>query len=143
MIMISVSIFKNVSLPYSDKWLKEIVSIAAKKEKKIKGEVEIIIVGDSEIKRLNKQFRNKNKVTDVLSFAWQEDKMVVTDVLGQIYVCYPQIKRQAKIWKVTIKEEFSRMLVHGLLHLVGHDHVVEKGAQKMFALQEGIIKMVK
>lgn len=141
--MIDVSIFKKSPIPYTEKWVKEIVGIAAKKEKKIKGEVEIIIVGDSEIKRLNKQFRNKNKVTDVLSFAWQEDNMVVTNVLGQIYVCYPQIKRQAKIWQTTIKEEFSRMLVHGLLHLVGHDHMAEKDANKMFALQEEIIKMVK
>lgn len=120
----------------------EIVSLAQKIsgfEKKIKGDVEINIVGEKEIKSLNKKYRNKNKVTDVLSFAWQEDKKIKSNFLGQIYICLPQIKRQAKEYNVTIKEEFKRMLIHGLLHLVGYDHQIDKDEKKMFALQDKIL----
>ncbi len=137
--MIVVSVVKKNVIPWADKWISGVVTLTAKKEKKIKGEVEIIIVGDKEIKQLNRTYRGKDKITDVLSFAWQEDGSVPTNILGQIYICYPQIKRQAKTWRVTAKEEFARMLVHGLLHLVGYDHGDEKDSQKMFGLQEKIV----
>lgn len=140
--MIDVNIFKKETIPWTNKWLVNVVGLAAKKEKRIKGEIEIIIVGESEIKRLNRDYRGKNKVTDVLSFAWQEDNKVSTNLLGQIYICYPQIKRQAKVWQVSAKEEFSRMLIHGLLHLVGYDHDNEKDSKKMFDLQEKIIGLL-
>lgn len=140
--MTTVNVFKKVAIPWNNKWIEKVVNLTAKKEKKIKGEVEIIVVGDSEIKRLNHEYRGIDKVTDVLSFAWQEDGMISSDVLGQIYISYPQIKRQAKIWQVTAKEEFSRMLIHGLLHLIGYDHDNEKDSKKMFSLQEKIVKLV-
>lgn len=137
--MIVVNLFKNISIPWQTRWITEVANLASKKEKKIKGEVEIVIVGDSEIKKLNRNYRGKNKITDVLSFAWQEEGKIKTNVLGQIYICYPQIKRQAKVWRVTPKEEFTRMLIHGLLHLAGYDHGSDKEAKKMFALQESVI----
>lgn len=140
--MTTVSVFKKVAIPWTNKWIGDVVDLVAKKEKKVKGEVEVVIVGDSEIKRLNCECRGKDKVTDVLSFAWQEDAVVGSDMLGQIYISYPQIKRQAKTWQVTVKEEFSRMLVHGLLHLVGYDHSNEKDSKKMFDLQEKVVKLV-
>ena len=139
--MITVNVFKKVTIPWAGKWVEKVVGLAAKKEKKIKGEVEIIVVGDSEIKKLNREYRGRDVVTDVLSFAWQEDSVIGGNVLGQIYISYPQIKRQAKIWQVTAKEEFSRMLVHGLLHLVGYDNGNEKDSKKMFSLQEKIVKL--
>jgi len=138
--MIAVNLFKNIPIPWQTKWVMEVANLTSKKEKRIKGEVEIVIVGDSEIKKLNRDYRGKNKITDVLSFAWQEEGKIKTNILGQIYICYPQIKRQAKTWKVTPKEEFARMLVHGLLHLAGHDHLSDKEAKKMFAIQENIIR---
>lgn len=103
------------------------------------GELEINIVGDKAIKDLNFRYRGKNKVTDVLSFAWQEDKKVRTKYLGQIYICYPQIERQAKEFKVKPREEFVRMLAHGFLHIIGYDHIKKKEAEKMFKIQEAIV----
>ena len=118
----------------------KIVSLAARAEKKIHGTVEVTIVGEKKIKALNLKYRGKDKVTDVLSFSWLEGGKMPGDFLGQIFICYPQIVRQAEEYKVSVEEEFARMLVHGLLHLVGYDHVKENEAKKMFVLQEKIIK---
>lgn len=109
---------------------------------KISGELEINAVGDEKIKQLNKTYGGIGKVTDVLSFAWREDKVVKSgnNFLGQIYICYPQITRQAKKFKVPAKEEFARILIHGILHLLGYDHQEKKDAEKMFKLQEGLVK---
>lgn len=106
---------------------------------KAKGSVEVSIVGDKEIKDLNFRYRGLKKVTDVLSFAWQEDKIIKTDSLGQIYICYPQIVRQAKTFSVKPEEEFVRMLAHGFLHILGHDHGKKKEAEIMFGLQEDVV----
>lgn len=102
-------------------------------------EVELNIVGDYLITKLNKNYRGINKKTDVLAFAWQEDKKIKSSFLGQIYICYPQIIRQAKYYGITPAEEMGRMIIHGLLHLLGYDHQVKRQAKIMFDLQEKII----
>ena len=129
---------KRVRCPWTESEIKKIFKIIQKRIK-LNGELEINIVGDKEIKDLNFRFRGLNKVTDVLSFAWQEDKIIKTASLGQIYICYPQIERQARQVKVDTAEEFTRMLTHGLLHIMGYDHVEKKDAKKMFKIQEEII----
>ena len=142
--MINVEVnfkIKNSLLSVSE--ITAITLAASKKEKKIKGIVEVNIIGDSEMTKLNFQHRGKKYPTDVLSFSWQEDSLIKTDYLGQIYICQNQIKRQAKDWEASEKEEFARMLVHGLLHLVGYDHQQKKDAQKMFGLQEKVLKDLK
>lgn len=137
--MIKVDLNSSVKNIWTQKKLQKIGEKIALKEKKIKGDVEINIIGDKEMINLNYHYRGKKKPTDVLSFAWQEDKKIETNFLGQIYICLPQIKRQAKEYKITEDEELTRMLIHGLLHLVGHDHMNEKQAKKMFKLQEDTI----
>lgn len=138
--MIEIEFNKKVKCTVDKLTVQKIVFVAAKKEKAIKGKVEINIVSDLEIKDLNRKYRGKNKVTDVLSFGGggegfpREEKK-----FGQIFICYPQIERQAKQFEVTKKEEFARMLIHGLLHLAGYDHVESKGAERMFGVQEGVV----
>ena len=140
--MIVSYVNKEVRCPFSLQFFKDVIEKAAQFEKKIAGEVEVVVVGDSRIKALNRRYRKKNKVTDVLSFAWREDKKMPGKMLGQIYICYPQIVRQAKEFKIKIKEELARMLTHGLLHLVGYDHTQIAEEKKMFDLQEKIIKSI-
>ncbi len=123
--------------------LQKIATAATKKEKKIKGIVEVNLIGDSEMTKLNFQFRGKKYPTDVLSFPWSDDNFVPSPYLGQIYICPPQIKRQAKELGIAVKTEFARMLVHGLLHLAGHEHGEVAEAKKMFGLQESILKNLK
>ncbi len=137
--MIEIAYHKEVACPISKADVSLITAIAAKHEKKIKGLVEVTIVSDATIKKLNHQYRGKNKVTDVLSFGWEEGGKMPSTILGEIYICYDQIKRQAKTFECPVKEEFTRMLVHGLLHIVGYDHVTKAQAGKMFPLQEKIV----
>ncbi len=138
--MIEIDFNSSIKNKYSESDLKKVALLVAKKEKKVAGVVEINIVGDKEMTELNFQYRGKKYPTDVLSFAWTEDKKIKSKLLGQIYICLPQIKRQAKDYKIKEQEELSRMLIHGLLHLVGHDHIKSSMAKKMFKIQEGIIK---
>ena len=133
-------LFSAGGYPIKQSLVLKVVKVSARLENKIKGEVEINVVDDKTIKKLNKSFRQQDRVTDVLSFAWREDKTWRGPALGQIFICYPQIKRQSQEYQVSIKAEFVRMLVHGLLHLVGYDHGRSQETRRMLGLQEKIIK---
>jgi len=137
--MIKILVFKEIACPISGVFISNVVKVAARSEKKIRGVVEIVVVPDKTMKELNKKYRKKNKTTDVLSFAWNEDKKVTSQVLGQIYISYPQIVKQAKQYQVSVRQEFARMLAHGILHLVGYDHMNKKDEKKMITRQEKII----
>lgn len=109
------------------------------------GTISIHFVGDKKIRQLNRQYRGKDKVTDVLSFAMQEggmfyDKREPGDIdWGDIFICVPQIHRQAKKFAVTYREELYRMAVHGILHVLGYDHEQERDARVMFPLQDRLV----
>ena len=116
------------------------LNIAAHLEPKLKGTVEINIIGSVAMRRLNRTCRGIDAVTDVLSFAWSETAGKKQEaMLGQVYVCPSHIAFQAKNFSVTFVEEFIRMLTHGLLHIVGYDHVGKREAALMFSLQELIV----
>ena len=109
-----------------------------------KSSFSVNLVGEKKIKTLNNLYRNKDKITDVLSFALQDVKTPAKDLqdLGDIFICIPQIKRQAREFDVSFKEEFTRILAHGILHLLGFDHVKELDAKKMFLFQEKIVRKI-
>ncbi|MBI2037866.1 MAG: rRNA maturation RNase YbeY [Candidatus Magasanikbacteria bacterium] len=136
--MLSFELNKRVKNPWSLEGIKKVFKLIYK-HTKINGEVEVNIVGDKEMKSLNFHYRGLNKTTDVLSFAWQEDKIIKSSYLGQIYISYPQIAKQAKELRIDSEEEFVRMLAHGFLHIIGHDHIEKKEAKVMFGIQENIV----
>lgn len=136
--MLTLDFNKRVSCPWNLIEIEEVFKIIHKNTK-VNGSVEVNIVGDKEQKDLNFRYRGLKKTTDVLSFAWKEDKVIKTDYLGQIYISYPQISRQAKDLGIPAKEEFVRMLAHGFLHIIGHDHIEKKEAKVMFGIQEKIV----
>ena len=80
-------------------------------------EVELLLTGDDEIRELNKKYRNKDQPTDVLSFALEDDEM-----LGQIAISVERAKQQAEEIGQSLEEELKFLFVHGLMHLLGHDH---------------------
>jgi len=140
--MHKIEFTKTVKCSWDLKKINNIVEIVAKTEKKLKKGTEIVVIGDKRIKNLNRVYRGINKPTDVLAFCWAEEQKFSNDILGQVYISYPQIKRQSKKFKVSIKEEFTRILIHGLLHLVGYDHITKEDANKMFNLQEKLLKEI-
>jgi probable rRNA maturation factor len=105
-----------------------------------RAELSIVLVSDPQIKRLNKLYRNKDKPTDVLSFPIGE-KVNGWLILGDIVISVDTARRQAKEFGYSLEEELKRLLVHGLVHLLGYDH--ELGGEeekKFFELEEFVLK---
>jgi len=103
-------------------------------------ELAIIFVADSEIRRLNRVYRRRDKVTDVLSFAERDGQMGDDEYLGDIFIDYQQIKRQAKTFGHSTDYELIFILVHGLLHLLGYDDKTKPQAEQMKQLGLEFIK---
>ena len=87
-------------------------------------ELSILFATDEYIRELNKQYRHKDYATDVLSFAACEAQEIVTPVvsLGDVVISLETALEQAKSLEVSFEEEVLRLLIHGLLHLLGYDH---------------------
>ena len=85
-------------------------------------EVGIGLVGDTKMRRLNRTYRNQDRTTDVLAFAYREARSDVAPLLGDVVISVPMARRQAKAFSRSLDEEVLRLLIHGVLHLVGYDH---------------------
>ena len=123
-------------------YLNEVLEHTLSHEKVDNAIFSIIFVEDEEIHRINKEYRDIDRVTDVISFAFEDEKdLEYNDIrlLGDIYICIPQMKRQAIEYGHSEKRELSFLAVHGLLHLLGYDHMNEKDEKEMFGLQELIL----
>lgn len=96
--------------------------------------VSVAFVSEPEMRKLNRAWRGKDRVTDVLSFELEEG-----EVLGEVLISYEQAARQAKTMKHFIRDEIIFLLVHGVLHLFGYDHDRPMNAKKMFPLQTKIL----
>ncbi len=94
-------------------------------------EISFVFTTDSRIMLLNRDFRGKNKPTDVLSFPQLEDHSGLTTTLGDVVISLPTALRQSKMYGVTLNEEILRLVIHGILHLLGFDH--EKVPKKVAA----------
>ncbi|MCR4311768.1 MAG: rRNA maturation RNase YbeY [Candidatus Uhrbacteria bacterium] len=102
-----------------------------------RGTIGVSFVHDDEIQRLNRLYRQKDKVTDVLSFAG--DFVDQTGHLGDVIIDFDQAVRQAD---GDIELELTDLLVHGVLHVLGYDHEVPTDAAEMFPLQDAIVARV-
>ena len=142
-------VFQNStsSKEYTSKFFEKIL-ITAIKELKLTGkkiEISINLVGNAKIKELNKKYRHKDKVTDVLSFPMAEKSFVIRHSsfvidLGDIFICLSFAKKEAKSENVSIERKLAQLTVHGFLHLLGYDHEKSsKDAKKMFGLQDKIL----
>jgi len=101
----------------------------------------IIIVDNETIHEINKQYRNIDRETDVISFALEEGETIEEPVktLGDIYISIDKVYEQAKEYNHSIKRELFFLVTHGFLHLLGYDHMVKEDEEKMFSLQEEIL----
>ncbi len=111
-------------------------------------ELSVVFTGDGPVRRLNRQYRGKDKTTDVLSFSLLEGKKLSPGagkkmVLGDVVISVPQAKRQAREAGKTLKSEAAMLLVHGILHLLGYDHGSQREEKRMFRLQTRILKKCK
>lgn len=103
----------------------------------------IILVSNDEIKKINKEYRNIDKETDVISFALEDNNDVTYQdnirLLGDIYISIDKMNQQATLYEHSTKRELSFLTIHGLLHLLGYDHMNEEDEKIMFDLQEELL----
>lgn len=102
----------------------------------------IIFVTSEEIHKINKEYRNVDRVTDVISFALEDSPSInVTSfrLLGDIYICLDKVYEQADIYNHSVLRESCFLITHGLLHLLGYDHMEEDDEKIMFGLQEELL----
>ena len=113
----------------------------------LRGEVSILITGDRSIRRLNREFRNKNKPTDVLSFPAAKSG-TIERIAGDLAISVDMASRQALALDHPLATELKVLILHGMLHLAGFDHEADKGEmaarelflRRKFRLPGGLIE---
>ena len=102
----------------------------------------VIIVNNEMIHKINKEYRNIDRETDVISFALEDDKTFNRSdirILGDIYISIDKARSQSVEYGHSLKRELYFLAVHGLLHLLGYDHMKEEDEKVMFGKQEEIL----
>lgn len=140
--MVEYEINNNYNYKEDYTFLDGVIKSTLKYEKVNNAIFSIIFVDEKEIQKINKEYRNIDKVTDVISFAFEDNALMVYNdfrVLGDIYICIPKMLEQAKEYGHSNKRELAFLTVHGLLHLLGYDHQTEDDEKEMFNLQELVL----
>lgn len=124
----------------SERWvlfvLKTLVKRLSAKQRALIKNCAVIFVGDTRMRTLNRVHRGIDRPTDVLAFP----SGATTGELGDVVIAVGVVRRQARRFGVSFKEECARVLTHGMLHLFAYDHHTKRDAQKMFPLQEAVVK---
>lgn len=149
--MVELEIYKlKKEYRIDKKLLLEIFKRAAKLLRLKNFSVSLAFVDDRTIKKLNKKYRHKDKVTDVLSFEFRplifnaddtdsQKRSIDVAAGGEIVISYPEAKRQAREYKEPLQKTISRLFVHGLLHIVGYRHATKKERKKMLRMEIKIL----
>ena len=122
------------------KYIEEVLNDEFESEKPVY--LSVALVGNEDIHRINKDFRDKDQPTDVISFAYHEtdDYMIGPyDTLGDIIISLERVEDQAKDYNHSFRREFYYVLTHGLLHLLGYDHIEEEDKKEMRIREEEIL----
>ena len=133
-----------------NEWYEQIDSLLtfAKKQEHIDSEAELSVtfVDKDEIQNINKMYRDKDKVTDVISFALEEDEpeidmneLDIPRVLGDIIICTDVAHEQAENYGHSFERELGFLALHGFLHLLGYDHMTDEDEKEMFGRQDAIL----
>jgi probable rRNA maturation factor len=135
----------QIAARYQDKVKPALLRAAAQavlKQRRVKRQVEltIVITGNAQLRALNRAFRNVDEPTDVLSFATAERLQPATVYLGDVIISYPKAREQAKAGGHAVEAELQLLTVHGVLHLLGHDHYTEAEKNAMWKAQAAVLK---
>ncbi len=121
--------------------LNGVLEYALKYEKVDNAEFNIIFVSSDKIHEINREYRGVDRVTDVISFALEDSKEIELDhrLLGDIYICLERAHEQAIEYGHSFLREICFLSVHGLLHLLGYDHMEPEDEKVMFGKQDDIL----
>tara|TARA_B100001057_G_scaffold235357_1_gene235642 strand:- start:3848 stop:4309 length:462 start_codon:yes stop_codon:yes gene_type:complete len=149
--MIKVNVFSeekswNERIKNKDFFFNNICKCFPKKYKFINKKINlsVLLSNNKNIKKLNNQFRKKNKSTDILSFPMDDyKKEKKTNYLGDIIISFNYINNPKNISKIQFKEKLTKIFIHGFLHLLGFDHLKDKDFKKMLIEEKKIFEQVK
>ena len=121
---------------------KKIIEYALKYKKLENVIFNVIFVDNESIRQINKEYRGIDKETDVISFALEDNEEITFEfgrLLGDIYISVPKMQSQAKEYGHSETREMAFLTIHGLLHLLGYDHMTKEDEEIMFKEQEMIL----
>lgn len=141
--MSSIEFFNETSNKIlEEKELRKLIKYALKYMKMKNVTFSVIFVDNDKIHKLNKEYRNIDRETDVITFRladYEEVKCGKISVLGDIYISLDKAMSQSIEYGHSYLRELSFLLIHGFLHLLGYDHMNEVDEKEMFSLQEDIL----
>lgn len=127
--------------------LNNYIEFVVKEEKLENCIFNIILIDNEEIRKINSTYRNIDRETDVITFALEdyEDnvKGINFRVLGDIYISIDKTYEQAELYGHSVKRELCFLATHGILHLLGYDHMIEEEEKIMFKRQEELLNAYK
>ena len=121
-------------------WRRRVARAAARVRPR-RATVNVVVIDDREMRRLNRRYRGKDKPTDVLSFAYPAGRER-DDVVGDVYVSHQTLARDARRLGVAARDLSIRIVVHGLLHVAGYDHETDGKAERMERRERVVLKRV-
>lgn len=141
--MNEVELIKNVDEDITElKEVRKFIDFALKYLKLENVIFNVIIVDNEEIHKINREYRNIDRPTDVISFALEDDDTFIKmdkRILGDIYISIDKAKEQAEEYGHALLRELCFLTIHGILHLLGYDHMEKDEEKIMFGLQERIL----
>ncbi|WP_417899548.1 rRNA maturation RNase YbeY [Bacillus haimaensis] len=149
--MLEIDMMDETAEISEEQWMEieQLLQFAAKIEEITPGaELSVTFVNNEKIKEINRDYRNKDQATDVISFAMEEmgegEMEIFYDedaprMLGDIIISVPKAMEQAEDYGHSLKRELGFLALHGLLHLLGYDHETEAEEKEMFDKQKEIL----
>ncbi len=125
------------SIPFGKEELVYVIELIQERESRNFYRVEVVFVDDNEILEINSRYLGHDYVTDIITFPYHDDNAPVE---GTLFCCITQIKRQSQELNTRFKTEVLRVVIHGLLHLVGHVDTTDFQRDQMHALENKYIK---
>ena len=140
-------------IPKEEKIIKKVIETVLKEEKIIQDlEVYVTLTNNEQIHKVNLEQRKVDKATDVLSFPMferdeiyllKEDSKKEPDILGDIIISIEKVKEQAEEYGHSFERELAYLVTHGMLHLLGYDHMIEEEKKQMRKREEEILEILK
>ena len=143
--MSNIEIFVNVEEKIEElEIVKKVLESAIIKEKLDNVSFNVIIVNNEFIHELNRDYRNIDRETDVITFALEDENTIIIPnnerILGDIYISIDKARSQAKEYGHSLLRELSFLAVHGFYHLLGYDHMTPEDEKVMFTKQEEVLE---